>query len=69
MVTYIMDHPVLWLYEKKEDIWLNPVTKTLTPTEQSKKQRDTICTDEGISIKMKIFDILVWLTGLSALSS
>ena len=26
--------------EKKEEIWLSPVTKTPTPTEQSKKQRD-----------------------------
>ena len=25
--------------EKKEEIWLSPVTKTPTPTEQSKKQR------------------------------
>ena len=30
--------------EKKEDIWLSPVTKTPTPTEQSKKQRDKIKT-------------------------
>ena len=25
-----------------EDIWLSPVTKTSTPTEKSKKQRDNI---------------------------
>ena len=31
-------------WEKKEEIWLNPVTKTPTPTEQSKKQRDNIKT-------------------------
>ena len=30
--------------EKKEEIWLSPVTKTPTPTEQSKKQRDNIKT-------------------------
>ena len=28
--------------EKKEEIWLSPATKTPTPTEQSKKQRDNI---------------------------
>ena len=28
--------------EKKEEIWLSPVTKTPTPTEQSKKERDNI---------------------------
>ena len=26
--------------EKKEEIWLGPMTKTPTPTEKSKKQRD-----------------------------
>ena len=30
--------------EKKEEIWLSPVTKPPTPTEQSKKQRDNIKT-------------------------
>ena len=28
--------------EKKEEIWLSPVTKAPTPTEKSKKQRDNI---------------------------
>ena len=28
--------------EKKEKIWLNPMTKAPTPTEKSKKQRDNI---------------------------
>ena len=32
------------IQEKKEEIWLSPVTKTPTPTEQSKKQRDNIKT-------------------------
>ena len=32
------------LEEKKEEIWLNPVTKTPTTTEQSKKQGDHIKT-------------------------
>ena len=33
---------MLWfnLYEKKEEIWLNPITKAPTPIEKSKKQRD-----------------------------
>ena len=26
--------------EKKEEIWLSPMTKAPTPTEKSKKQRD-----------------------------
>ena len=26
--------------EKKEEIWLSPITKAPTPTEKSKKQRD-----------------------------
>ena len=30
--------------EKKEEIWLSPVTKTPTPIEKSKKQRDNIRT-------------------------
>ena len=30
------------LQEKKEEIWLSPVAKTPTPTEQSKKQHDNI---------------------------
>ena len=30
------------LPEKKEDIWLSPMTKAPTPTEKSKKQRDNI---------------------------
>ena len=30
------------LQEKREEIWLIPVTKTPTPTENSKKQRDSI---------------------------
>ena len=36
--------PIATSSEKKEEIWLNPVTKTHTPTKQSKKQRDNIKT-------------------------
>ena len=37
-----------WFEEKKEEIWLSPVTKTPTPTEQSIKQRDNIKTPPKI---------------------
>ena len=34
------------MYSKRkgEEIWLSPMTKTPTPTEQSKKQRDNLKT-------------------------
>ena len=59
--------------EKKEEIWLNPVTKFLAPTEQSKKQRDNIKTppktlitqllrtDLGRSVGVTAVTPLVWL--------
>ena len=59
--------------EKREEIWLNPVTKTPTPTEQSKKQRDNIKTppktlitqllrtDLGRSVGVTAVTQLVWL--------
>ena len=63
-----------WLREKgKEEIWLSPVTKTPTPTEQSKKQRDNIKTppktlitqllrtDLGRSVGVTAVTQLVWL--------
>ena len=65
--------PGLWLVEKKEEIWLSPVTKTPTPTEQSKKQRDNIKTppktlitqllrtDLGRSVGVTAVTQLVWL--------
>ena len=31
---------IQYLLEKKEEIWLSPMTKAPTPTEKSKKQRD-----------------------------
>ena len=65
---------VIQIYlEKKEEIWLSPVTKTPTPTEQSKKQRDNIKTppktlntkllrtDLGRSIGVIAVTQLVWL--------
>ena len=59
--------------EKKEEIWLSPVTKTPAPTEQSKKQRDNIQTppktlitqllrtDLGRSVGVTEVTQLVWL--------
>ena len=59
--------------EKKEEIWLSPVTKTPAPTEQSKKQRDNIKTppktlitqllrtDLGRSVGVTAVTQLVWL--------
>ena len=64
---------VQFLKEKKEEIWLSPVTKTPTPTEQSKKQRDNIKTppktlitqllrtDLGRSVGVTAVTQLVWL--------
>ena len=65
--------PLLPSEEKKEEIWLSPVTKTPTPTEQSKKQRDNIKTppktlitqllrtDLGRSVGVTAVTQLVWL--------
>ena len=64
---------VVFIYVKKEEIWLSPVTKTPTPTEQSKKQRDNIKTppktlitqllrtDLGRSVGVAAVTQLVWL--------
>ena len=61
------------MYEKKEEIWLSPVTKTPTHTEQSKKQRDNLKTppktlitqllrtDLGRSVGVTAVTQLVWL--------
>ena len=61
------------LKEKKEEIWLSPVTKTPTPTEQSTKQRDNtktppktlitqlLRTDLGRSVGVTAVTQLVWL--------
>ena len=60
-------------FEKREEIWLSHVTKTPTPTEQSKKQRDNIKpppktlitqllrTDLGRSAGVTAVTQLVWL--------
>ena len=36
--------------EKKEEIWLSPMTKAPTPTEKSKKQRDNIKTPQKLRL-------------------
>ena len=75
--SYILAQPHprgMWCqWKKKEEIWLNPVTKTPTPTEQSKKQRNNIktppktlitqllWTDLGRSVGVTAVTQLVWL--------
>ena len=61
------------LQEKKEDIWLSPMTKAPTPTEKAKKQRDNtqappktlitqrLRTDLGRSVGVTTATQLVWL--------
>ena len=41
-------------HEKKEEIWLSPVTKAHTPTEKSKKQHDNLKTLPKISITQRL---------------
>ena len=40
--------------EKKEEIWLRPMTKTPIPTEQSKKQGDNTKTTPKRSISQRL---------------
>ena len=40
--------------EKKEEIWLSPLTKALTPIEKFKKQRDNTKTPPPTSIKQRL---------------
>ena len=40
--------------EKKEEIWLSPMTKAPTPTEKLKKQRDNIKTPPKTSITQQL---------------
>ena len=39
---------------KKEEIWLSPVTKAPTPTEKSKEQRDNIKNASKTSITQRL---------------
>ena len=64
---------MIWLYVKKEEIWLSPMTKAPTLTEQSKKQLENtkttqktsitqrLRTDLGRSVGVTIATQLVWL--------
>ena len=64
--------------EKKEEIWLSPMTKAPTPTEMSKGQSDNtnnatkssikqrLRTDLGRSVGVTKATQLEWLTGLRA---
>ena len=76
-----MIQPLPWedghIQEKKEEIWLNPMTEALTPTEKSKKQRvntsgvsiiadvaESIAETEPISInRIEIWDRLIGKKG------
>ena len=42
------------MQEKKEEIWLSPMTKAPTPTEKSKKQRDNIRNATKTSITQRL---------------
>ena len=42
------------IQEKKEEIWLSPMTKAPTPTEKSKKQRDNTKTPPKTSITQRL---------------
>ena len=54
--------------EKKEEIWLSPVTKTPTPTEQSKKQRDNTKTPPKSLITQLLRIDLGWSVGVTAVT-
>ena len=43
-----------WREEKKEDIWLSPMTKAPIPTEKSKKQRNNTKTPPKTSITQRL---------------
>ena len=66
------------ILEKREEIWLSPMTKAPTPTEMSKGESDItnnatkssikqrLRTDLGRSVGVTTATQLVWLTGLRA---
>ena len=49
------------LQEEKKDIWLSPMKKALTPTENSKKQGDNTETQQKTSITQQFRTNLEWL--------
>ena len=54
--------------EKKEEIWLSPVTKAHTPTEKSKKQRDDIKTPPKALITQRLRTDLGRSAGVTAVT-
>ena len=44
----------MYLSEKKEEIWLSPITKAHTPTEMSKGQSDNTNNATKTSIKQRL---------------
>ena len=56
-------------YEKKEEIWLSPMTKAPTPTEKSKKHRDNIKNANKTSITQRLRTDLGWSVGVTAVNA
>ena len=56
------------LKEKTEEIWLSPVTKNPTPTEQSKKHRNNIKTPPKTSITQLLRTDLGRSVGVTAVT-
>ena len=54
-----------FLKEKKEEIWLSPMTKAITPTEKSKKQCDNTNTPPKSSITRRLRTVLGLLIGVT----
>ena len=52
--------------ENKEEIWLSPMTKTLIPTEKSKKQRDNTKTPSKTTITQRLQTDLGRSVGVTA---
>ena len=71
VITNSLKHCIR-LEEKKEEIWLSPITKAPTPTEKYKKQPDNIKNttktlitqrlrnDLGRSVRVRAVNLLVW---------
>ena len=58
-----------WKKEKKEEIWLGPMTNAPTPTEKSKKQRDNIKkTPSKTSITQRLWADLGRSVGVTAVT-
>ena len=63
-----VNYPLQSLSEKKEEIWLTPMTKTPTPTEKFKKQRDNIKTPPKTLITQRLRTDLGRSVGVTAVT-